>query len=122
MATKNWAIILVILCTFFTASAQVLWKIGVKVISLLDLTTIIFNYPLILGCFLYIIAALLLLVAFKGGEANVLYPIIATGYIWVIILSMIFFNEIINIIKLLGIAFIFFGVSFIGYGGKKHGY
>ena len=36
MATKTWAIFLVIFCTLLTASAQVLWKFGVNAIKFTD--------------------------------------------------------------------------------------
>lgn len=122
MATKTWAIILVIICTFFTAFAQLLWKFGTKTLVFTDITTIIFNAPLVIGSFIYLFTAFLLVVAYKGGEINVLYPFIALGFVWVIILSAIFLNEPINLTKIFGITSIFAGVSFIGYGGKKSGY
>ena len=56
--------------------------------------------------------------ALKHGEVSMLYPIIATSYIWVSIGSSIFFNEIINIWKWAGVFLIVVGVIVISYGSK----
>ena len=60
----------------------------------------------------------LLIIAFKGGEVSVLYPIIATSYVWVSLLSMKFLDEKINIFKWIGISIIIAGIILIGYGSK----
>ena len=122
MKTKPWAIGLVVFCTIVIAFAQVLYKMGSdrlafgSVIALL--TSVITNIPLISGMLLYLAGAVILLYALKGGELSVLYPIIALNYVWVSILSMVFFNDVINPAKWAGVAFIILGVSFIGFGSK----
>ena len=60
-----------------------------------------------------------MVISFRGGEVSVLYPIIATSYIWVSFLSIFFLNEIMNIFKWLGVAFIIAGIVSIGYGSKS---
>lgn len=114
MATKLWAIALVILCTAFTSFAQILYKYGAN-----RLPELITNVPLIAGLFLYGIGAVMLIVSFKGGDVSVLYPIIATSYIWVSLLSNYYFGEQLNIYKWIGIALIIAGISLISYAGKK---
>ena len=115
--TKLWAVCLIILTTLLASSGQLLLKMGSKAASL-DLS-LLTNYPLIAGCILYGIGAILLIVSLKGGELSVLYPIIATSYIWVSLLSLSFLGESMNMWKWLGIASIILGVSFIGKGGRK---
>ena len=118
MKTKSWAIGLIILCTLFTSSAQVFYKFGAAKLVLTDIMTIITNYNIFIGLFLYGISAFLMLLAFKGGEVTVLYPIFATSFIWVAILSNIFFSEPLNLFKWLGVGSIIIGISFISYGSK----
>lgn len=118
MATKPWAIILVLLTTMVVSAAQLLWKLG-SLRFTQDPMSYLANPPLLLGIFLYIIGAAMLILAFRGGELTVLYPIFATSYIWVSILSMIYLGEAMNAIKWFGVFFIFSGVSMIGYGSKK---
>jgi drug/metabolite transporter (DMT)-like permease len=60
-----------------------------------------------------------MLIAFRGGELSVLYPLIALSYVWVAILSKIFLGDMMNPFKWAGIIFIMAGVSLIGIGGKK---
>ena len=117
MATKTWAILLVIFCTVITSTAQVFYKFGANNLKY-DIFSLITNYSLITGLGLYAIGAALLIIALKGGELSVLYPIIATSYIWVTIASSYFFNEPINSFKWIGIVFVIIGVSIISYGSK----
>ena len=116
--TKRWALGLVVVCTLFTSFAQIFYKLGADRLSF-DLISLITNWQIIIGLILYGIGAVLLITALKGGDVSVLYPIIATSYIWVSLLSMYFFGEIINLYKWVGIGFIFFGVILVAKGGKK---
>jgi len=117
MATKLWAICLVLLCTLFTSVGQLFLKLGSKT-ALLDFS-LLANYYLIIGIALYLVSALMLVIALKGGELSVLYPFIATSFIWVSFLSVRFLGEAMNSWKWLGIFVIIIGVSFVGIGSKK---
>lgn len=119
MATKSWAVILIILTTFLISISQVLWKKGADILEF-NLTSILTNYYIIGGLILYAFITLLILIAYKGGDVNVLNPLIATSYIWTTILSVILFNDILNILKVFGISIIILGVGLVGYGGR-HG-
>ena len=117
MKTKPWAVLLMVLTTLFTSTAQVLYKFAVKHL-VLTLPGLLTNYYLIAGLACYGIGAVLMITALKGGELSVLYPIVATSYIWVGFLSAYFFNEALNTLRWLGIVSIVFGVAFIGIGSK----
>ncbi len=113
--TKWWALGLVILCTLFTSTAALLLKAGVmKVDSFLT----VFNIMLLGGLALYVIAAVLLIIALKFGELSVLYPAIATSFIWVNIFSVILLNEDISLLRWAGAGLIILGVSLIGLGSR----
>ena len=119
MKTKWWAIALMITCTFFTSTGQILYKMGVNEITS-ELSTIIFNIPLAAGLISYGIGLILLILAFRGGELSVLYPIIATGYIWVSLASSYLFEtDSMTINKWIGVIIIIVGISLIGWGAKK---
>ena len=118
MTTKSWSILLVLFTTLLTSSAQILWKKGSATLAF-NIIGILTNYYIMGGLFLYIIGGALLIVSFRGGEVSVLYPIIATGYIWVSFLSIKFLGESMNIFKSIGIAAVIAGIIFIGYGSKK---
>ena len=117
--TRLWAIALMVLCTALTSSAQIFYKFGSKKLSL-SLLSIITNYNILIGLVLYALGAVLLIIALKGGEVSVLYPIIATSYIWVSILSPLFFpNDSMNAFKWIGVFIIFTGVVLVSLGSKE---
>ncbi len=117
MATKTWAIVLVLCFTFLTATAQILLKIGSQNLVLNPLA-LITNYPLVMGVIVYFISAMLLIIALRGGDLSVLYPLIATSYIWVNLASPKIFGDVMNPEKWFGVFFILVGVTFIGKGSK----
>ena len=117
MATKLWAALLVLFTTFLTSSAQIFYKLGSKTITL-DPLSIITNYYLIGGLLIYAVGGILMIISFRGGEVSVLYPIIATSYIWVSFLSIYFLGEVMNAYKWLGVLGIIAGIALIGYGSK----
>lgn len=110
-------ILIVILCTIFTSAGQVLLKIGSKNTgSLIDILT---NIYLILGVCSYAVGAILLIIALKYGDLSLVYPFVALSFVWVTLLSILFFHETVGWINWLGILVIIIGVSLIGYGSKK---
>ncbi len=111
---KKWlAVILMLFCTAFTSTAQVFYKFGAA-----ELPAILTNWQLILGLFLYGIGAVIFIIALKMGEVTVLYPIIATSYIWVSLLSWAVFGEAVTALKWMGILAIVIGISVISFGGR----
>lgn len=114
METKWWAILLILLTTALTSVAQVFLKIGSP-----RLPEIFTNLPLLIGASLYVAGAAMMIIAFKGGEVTVLYPIFATSYVWVSLLSARVFGELISTFKWLGIFTIMMGISFIAFGSKQ---
>jgi multidrug transporter EmrE-like cation transporter len=119
MATKTWAIALILFMTLITSTAQVLYKLAAQQFSF-SVVGILLNWPLIIGGILYMISSVMMIIAFKGGDISVLYPLIALSYVWVSLLSpMVFPQDTMNPTKWLGIAFILGGVSLIGLSSRK---
>ena len=116
--TKSLAIGLMILTTIFTSVAQVLYKFGAAKLEF-NLLSLITNYYLIIGMVLYILGAFIMISAFKGGEVSALYPIIATSYIWVSLMSWYFFKDVLNLFRWMGIFIIIVGIMFISVGSKN---
>ncbi len=116
---------LVLGCTLFAASAQVLMKFGVNhrmpaiafssfssilafVISLMS------NWPLVLGYALNGCSAMLLILALRHGHLSLLMPLYSLAYVWVDLLSLYFFHEHMNVWKAAGIVLIISGVGMLG--------
>ena len=118
MATKLWAALLVLFTTLLTSSAQLLYKYGSTTLTF-NLINILTNYYLIGGLILYAIGGVLMIISFRGGEVSVLYPIIATSYIWVSFLSIFFLKEPMNYFKWIGVVAIIAGIISISYGSKS---
>lgn len=113
--TPLWAILTVILCTFFTATGQYCIKMGLKnVTSILGLI----NSYMIVGLSLYFVGAILLIIALSKGSLSVLYPIISLGFIWVSLLGIYFLSESLSVLNWLGIACIIIGITFIGFSER----
>ncbi len=116
-------ILLVVFCTLLTSIAQIFFKYTSDKLTLNSVNSFIIsaitNLNLYIGVIVYFLAASLLLIALKNSDLSVAYPIIATSYIWVALLSRFFFNEILTTKNWLGIIAILIGVSLTGLGGKK---
>lgn len=115
MATELWSIGLVILATLIGAFGPILLK-KASAKKLSSIHSLMKNYHLFGGVFLYAIGTILFIPALKGGDLSVLYPFVALNYIWVSLLSVKFLGEKMNLMKWMGIACIIAGVSFIGIG------
>jgi multidrug transporter EmrE-like cation transporter len=74
------------------------------------------SLPLLGGYCLYGLNTVLLVFALRDGELSILYPIIALTYVWVTILSVVFFHETMNFLKLAGVAVVVIGVAVMGKG------
>jgi multidrug transporter EmrE-like cation transporter len=110
---------LVFCCTILGAAAQVLIKIGASNLNHTSPVAMLTNPPLFLGYALYGISTVLLVLALRGGELSLLYPVISLTYVWVTVLSVTFFRESMNGFKLAGIAVIILGVGVLGRDGKS---
>lgn len=116
--TPFWAMVIVLISTLLTSTAQLLWKLATKNLQLdISLFT---NYYLIGGFALYLVAAIILIKALKYGELSILYPLIALSYVWVAILSWQYLGESLSALKIIGVLIIVLGVTLIGIGsGEK---
>ena len=124
------SIYMVLGCTVFAATAQVLMKFGMAhtmpPFQLGDSATwlplviaLITDIPLMLGFFAHSLNALFLILALRDGELSMLYPIIALTYVWVTLLSYWLLHDSPNWYKNAGIAIIVLGVAILGQGGER---
>ncbi len=119
MLNNRQAILLALFCTFFTSAGQLMWKMGVGKLELSNLLTFL-NLPFLLGFAFYGIGAVLMLMALKKGELSLVYPLIATSYVWVGLISPYLFpTDVMNIWKFAGITVILISVCLLGWGSSK---
>lgn len=117
--TRSSSIALVFLCTLIGAAAQILMKHGANRITGVGLAGLLTNLPLVAGYACYAVNTVLLVLALRHGHLSVLYPIIALTYVWVTILSPMFFPDPVNGFKVAGVGLIVLGVSLIGVGSRE---
>jgi len=110
---------LVLLCTIIGAAAQIFLRYGAEHLTAAGLRGILTNWALLAGYVCLGANTFLLILALRDGQLSVLYPIIALTYVWVTILSPVFFGDIVNVYKICGVVLIVLGVSFIGAGSRS---
>jgi uncharacterized membrane protein len=115
MTTQFWAVAGAFFATFLGAVGSLFFKMGSRELSL-DPLKIAKNRVLVAGFIVYGISAVIFVYCLRGGELSVLYPVVASSYIWVCLLSMKFLGEKMNAAKWVGILLIIVGVSLIGLG------
>ncbi|MBS3097372.1 EamA family transporter [Candidatus Woesearchaeota archaeon] len=115
MRTQLWAMALVFIAGVVGSFGPLFFKKGAENFRF-NIKALIKNYNLIIGVALYGIATVIFIPALKGGELSVLYPFVATTYIWVSLLSMKFLKEKMGLFKWMGVILIIIGVIFIGLG------
>lgn len=103
---------LVLVCALMGALGQLLFKLGSTSVSL-SLSSWITNWRIICGILIYGVSAVLFILALKFGPLSVLYPIVASSYIWVALLSARFLGEPLFLTKWIGIVLIIGGVTLI---------
>ena len=99
----------VLMATLINSIGQLFFKIASFDFTLNPLDWIT-NVALILALGLYFVSAILIITALKYEELSLVYPIIATGFVWVALLSSFLFGEVLSISKIFGISLIVFGV------------
>ena len=115
MQTQLWAIGVVLSACFIGSFGPIMLKKATGDLYL-KIKDLIKNYYLIFGFSFYALGTILFIPALKGGELSVLYPLVATTYIWVSLWSIKFLNEKMNRNKWLGVFLVIIGVIFIGMG------
>lgn len=111
MEIKLSILLLVAFCALLGAIGQVLFKISSSSISSNFVSW--FNPKLLLGLLLYAIATILFIYALKQGNLSILYPIIATSYLWVALFSIWILGESMTVFKWIGTLLIILGIILI---------
>ena len=112
MATERIAIMVVLFGSFIGAAGQYYFKKGANKIYPFTIRKIC-NRSILLAIILYVLGAVTYLLVLPKGELSVLYPLVATNFVWVVIIARIKFREQINIWKILGLLGILLGVVMI---------
>lgn len=109
-------IIIILVGILFASIGQILWKVGVKGIGIINSFSI--EGILQIGCNPYIIAGLICyglgtifwLIALSRADLSYVYPFIALTFVIIFIASSLLFHEPISLQKLSGAVIIIIGI------------
>jgi drug/metabolite transporter (DMT)-like permease len=109
----DWRIILLTALSAFIGSiGQLEFKRGADNLQF-DIKLLLTNYHLIIAVAVYCVSTVLYVYALNKENLSILYPIIATSYIWTLLFSKIFLKEPIGLTSWAGVFFILLGVTLI---------
>ena len=109
----DWKIVLLTaLAAFIGSIGQLEFKRGANNLQF-DIKLLLTNYHLIFAVAVYAVSTILYVYALNKEQLSILYPIIATSYIWTLIFSKLFLKESVGLTSWAGVFFILFGVSLI---------
>lgn len=108
---KILAVILVVICTFLTATGLIFLKIGAN--KLVFDASILANYNLWIGFVLYGFGALFLILSFRQGNLSLVHPFLSLGIVWSSLLAFFYLNESFPLLKIAGICIIIIGTFLI---------
>jgi drug/metabolite transporter (DMT)-like permease len=109
----DWKIILLTaLVAFIGSIGQLEFKRGADNLQF-DIKLLLTNYHLILAIAVYCVSTVLYVYALSKEQLSILYPIVATSYIWTLMFSKIFLKEQVGLTSWAGVFFILLGVTLI---------
>ena len=109
----DWKIILLTaLAAFIGSIGQLEFKRGADNLQF-DIKLLLTNYHLILAIAVYCVSTVLYVYALNKEQLSILYPIVATSYIWTLLFSKIFLKEPVGLTSWAGVFFILLGVTLI---------
>ncbi len=112
--TELWAISLVLFACFISSGGPILMKLGIRRGG--GLLNWIFNPHVIAGASMYGISQALFIPALRGGDLSVLYPLVASTYVWVTLWSVLILKEKFDILRFAGISTVIVGIIMVSLG------
>ena len=109
----DWKILLLTALSAFIGSiGQLEFKRGADNLQF-DIKLLLTNYHLIIAVAVYCLSTVLYVYALNKENLSILYPIVATSYIWTLMFSKIFLKEPVGLTSWAGVFFILLGVTLI---------
>jgi multidrug transporter EmrE-like cation transporter len=111
--------VLIIISIVLGACGQIAMKLGTTqmVVAGLSVTAQFVRYftniPILLGLALYTFSAVVWIFAIARVQLSMAYPMVASGYVLVVILSYLIFHEPVSILRVLGLFIVAAGVIVI---------
>jgi len=110
--TPLWTILLVALTAFLAAIGQLLLKMGSATIDT-NLMSWVANWRLLLGVAFHGVGFIFMVIALKHGSLSILYPVLATSYVWVALLSPYYLAEAASTARWIGVLLVLAGIGLV---------
>ncbi len=117
MNIQAYALLLVAI--FIGVVGQLLFKYGMSRrhgFRLRDVAQLVHDFPVVGGFCCYAVSTLLYFKVLADIDLSVAYPTVSLGYILVIIMSKLLFNESVSMTRWLGVVIVCTGVVLVGLG------
>jgi len=118
-------LIIALISIFLGATGQFLFRVGMLQYGKVSVTNIwgqmwsVLTTPAILAGFLcFGVSSILWLVIISQWELSYAYPLVALGYVLVIIYGNLFLNEQLNLAKISAMILILAGITILGWFGQ----
>lgn len=105
-----FVVLLVLSSTILVSLAQVAFKLSWRNAHAL--------FSTVIGLGLYILGSFLFMLVLRKKKVTFVFPFMTLSYVWVLFFSAYLFDEVITVVKVLGIALIFTGVFLIYVGNR----
>ena len=107
-------IFLTLLAALVSSFAQLMFKRSVrKVDSLAHLVGLLGNRGVLLGLAAYGVGFLLYITALSGGQLSLVFPIFASSFIFVTLISATVLKERITLMRAAGVLLVFIGITIV---------
>jgi drug/metabolite transporter (DMT)-like permease len=108
-------IAITLISAMMVAVAQYIFKKNMPIfhINMKGIKDIIYNKNLLLGIFIYFIALAVYLVALHYGQLSYVYPIFASSFIFIILISKYAIKETTDWKRIIGILLIVLGITIV---------
>lgn len=108
-------IFLTLIAALFTSFSQLLFKRGLnkRLNSIFEIISTLRNKTVFIGLCGYLVSFILYLIALSGSQLSVVFPIFASSFIFVTLISAKLLKEKIGVERILGIILIFAGILIV---------
>lgn len=108
-------ILLTLIAALFTSFSQMLFKKGLpkKLNNIWEILATLKNRNIIIGLIGYVVSFSLYLIALSKTQLSIVFPIFASSFIFVTLISSKMLKERITLIRVFGIILIFVGITIV---------
>ncbi|MGD0729278.1 MAG: EamA family transporter [Candidatus Micrarchaeaceae archaeon] len=108
-------IFLTLIAALISSFSQLLFKKGIKkrLDSVYEILGLLLNKTVLIGLCGYLASFLIYLYVLSTSQLSIVFPIFASSFIFVTIISAVTLKEKVTLIRVVGVLLIFFGITMV---------